>query len=174
MGKPIIIEDYNPNWIVKFEEEKRHLKAIMKDKAIAIEHVGSTSVKGLGAKEIIDIMVGVQHLKDVEEFIEPLKDVGYEHIISHAQFPNRRFFRKGLWRAGTHHLHAYKYGSKEWTSNLLFRDYLRTHPLVLQEYQQLKRDLAEKHHFDRVAYTEAKAPFITDIIRKAKNDKNHL
>ncbi|MBT2258438.1 hypothetical protein BTA37_28380 [Priestia megaterium] len=173
MGKPIIIEDYNPNWIVKFEEEKRHLKAIMKDKAIAIEHVGSTSVKGLGAKEIIDIMIGVQHLKDVEKFIEPLKDIGYEHI-SHAQFPNRRFFRKGLWRAGTHHLHVYKYGSKEWTSNLLFRDYLRTHPLALQEYQQLKRSLAEKHPFDRMAYTEAKAPFITDTIKKAENDKNNL
>ncbi|MCM3541833.1 GrpB family protein [Priestia megaterium] len=69
MGKPIIIEDYNPNWIVKFEEEKRHLRAIMKDKAIAIAHVGSTSVKGLGAKEIIDIMMGIQHLKDVEKFM---------------------------------------------------------------------------------------------------------
>lgn len=173
MDKPIIIKDYDANWVLKFEEEKNTLKAIMKEKAVAIEHIGSTSIKGLGAKEIIDIMVGVQHLKDVEEFIEPLKDIGYEHV-SHAQFPNRRFFRKGLWRAGTHHLHVYEYGSKEWSSNLLFRDYLRTHPLILQEYQQLKRDLAEKHHFDRAAYTEAKAPFIIDTIKKAENDKNNL
>ncbi|MGG2089102.1 GrpB family protein [Priestia aryabhattai] len=62
----------------------------------------------------------------------------------------------------------------KWSSNLLFRDYLRTHPLVLQEYQQLKRDLVEKHHFDRAAYTAAKEAFIIDAIKKAENDKNNL
>jgi GrpB-like predicted nucleotidyltransferase (UPF0157 family) len=66
MDKPIVIEDYMVNWIFKFEEERSILKAIMKDKAIAIKHIGSTSVKGLGAKEIIDIMVGVHYLEDVE------------------------------------------------------------------------------------------------------------
>jgi GrpB-like predicted nucleotidyltransferase (UPF0157 family) len=99
--------------------------------------------------------------------------VGYEHI-EHAEFPNRRFFRKELWQAGTHHLHIYKYGSKEWTSNLLFRDYLRTHPSILKEHHQLKKELAEKHHFDRTAYTEAKGPCKTAIINKAKNEKSFM
>lgn len=65
-------------------------------------------------------------------------------------------------------MHIYRYGSEEWDSNLLFRDYLRNHPDVRQQYGQLKKELANKHYFDRVTYTNAKAPFITNIIQKAK------
>jgi GrpB-like predicted nucleotidyltransferase (UPF0157 family) len=92
------------------------LKRVMDDKAIAIEHIGSTSIEGLGAKPILDIMVGVYDLKEVEEFIEQLEIFGYEFVF-HKEIPNRRFFRKGKWRAGTHHLHFYNYESEEWTNN---------------------------------------------------------
>lgn len=72
-----------------------------------------------------------------------------------------------MWRAGTHHLHVYKYEGEEWENNILFRDYLKNHPDVLQQYYQLKKELAEKHHSDRAVYTKAKSPFITKIIQKA-------
>ena len=142
----------------------------MGDKAIAIEHIGSTSVEGLGAKPILDIMVGVYHLKEVDEFIEPLEKVGYEYVF-HKEFPNRRFFRKGQWRAGTHHLHFYKYESEEFRNNILFRNFLRTHPDELKRYHQLKKELAERYHFDRVAYTKAKEPFIQNVIKKVKEER---
>ncbi|MGF9958653.1 GrpB family protein [Bacillus mycoides] len=171
MERPVVIEEYTPDWALQFKEEQRLLKGIMGDKAITIEHIGSTSVEGLGAKPILDIMIGVHNLKEVDEFIEPLKKIAYEYVF-HKEFPNRRFFRKGLWRAGTHHLHVYELGSEEWNSNILFRDYLKNHPDTLQQYYQLKQKLAEKHHHDRVAYTNEKAPFITDIIQKAKNEIN--
>ncbi|MDF1964060.1 GrpB family protein [Priestia megaterium] len=171
MDKQVVIEKYTSNWALSFKEEQKFLSGIMSNKAISIEHIGSTSVKGLGAKPILDIMVGVRNLEEVDDFIEPLSNIGYEHVF-HREFPNRRFFRKGLWRAGTHHLHIYKYESEEWNNNILFRDYLRKYTDIRDQYNQLKLKLAQKYTFDRVAYTEAKAPFITDVIQKAKYEIN--
>lgn len=166
MDKQVVIEEYTANWSLRFQEESIMLKNILGDQIIAIEHIGSTSVEGLGAKPILDMMIGVHDLQEVEGFIIPLGQAGYEHVF-HKEFQNRRFFRKGLWRAGTHHLHIYTYGSEEWKSNLLFRDYLRSHPTVRKQYENLKKELAETYKFDRVAYTNAKAPFITRIIEEA-------
>ena len=170
MDKPVVIEEYTSKWTLQFTEEQKIIKDIVGDAALAIEHIGSTSVEGLSAKPILDIMVGVRDLNEIDMFIEPLKAIGYEHVL-HEEFPNRRFFRKGLWRAGTHHLHIYQYGSEEWNHNLLFRDYIRNHPNVRQQYEQLKKELANTHRFDRVAYTNAKAPFIVDVIQKAKKER---
>ncbi|MGG4264263.1 GrpB family protein [Peribacillus simplex] len=172
MENAVVIKEYTSDSVQQFQEEQRILKEIMGVKAIAIEHIGSTSIEGLGAKPILDIMVGINHLKEVDEFIESLEKIGYEFVF-HKEFPNRRFFRKGQWRAGTHHLHIYKYESEEWRNNILFRNYLRTNPEQLIRYHQLKKELAEKYHKDRVTYTKAKEPFIQYIIKKAKevNDK---
>jgi GrpB-like predicted nucleotidyltransferase (UPF0157 family) len=170
MDKQIVIEKYISDWALSFNEEKKLLEDILSDIAISIEHIGSTSVRGLGAKPIIDIMIGVYNLKEVDDFIELLSNIGYEHVF-HKEFPNRRFFRKGLWRAGTHHLHIYKYESEEWNSNILFRNYLRKHPNVRNQYNQLKIELVQKYSCDRVGYTEAKAPFITGIIKKVKDNE---
>ncbi|MED5247580.1 GrpB family protein [Priestia sp. LL-8] len=169
MDKQIVIEKYTSDWAFSFNEEKKLLEDILSDIAISIEHIGSTSIEGLGAKPIIDIMIAVSDLKAVDDFIEPLSNIGYEHVF-HKEFPNRRFFRKGLWRAGTHHLHIYKYKSKEWNSNILFRDYLRNHLDIRNEYNQLKIELAQKYSCDRVGYTEAKAPFIIGVIQKATDE----
>ncbi|WP_260399063.1 GrpB family protein [Peribacillus simplex] len=89
-------------------------------------------------------MVGVNILEEVEKFIEPLKQIGYE-FVAHKEFPERRFFRRGKWRAGTHHLHIYKFESRHWNNNILFRNYLRTHSDVLKQYHQLKKDLAVEY-----------------------------
>lgn len=89
----------------------------------------------------------------------------------HKEFPERRFFRKGQWRAGTHHLHFYQFEGKHWNNQILFRNYLRNNLDVLKEYHQLKVDLAEKFRFDRVSYTENKAPFIQNVLQKAKNEE---
>lgn len=170
MDKEITIEDYNPNWSKQFEEEKVKLKEILADNVISIEHIGSTSVEGLGAKPILDIAIGVYDLEVVSKFIEPLKQIGYEFVY-HKEFPERRFFRKGQWRAGTHHLHFYQFEGEHWTNQILFRNYLRNNPDVLKEYHQLKVDLAKKFCFDRVSYTENKAPFIQNVLQKAKKEE---
>jgi len=90
MDKRVVIEKYTSDWALSFKEEEKLLKDIMSNKAISIEHIGSTSVKGLGAKPILDIMVGVCNLEEVVGFIEALNNIGYEHVF-HEEFPNRRF-----------------------------------------------------------------------------------
>ncbi|NBI28157.1 GrpB family protein [Chengkuizengella marina] len=172
MDKQIVIEEYNSDWSIQFEKEKEKLKQVLNNDLLPIEHIGSTSVKGLAAKPIIDIMIGVKSLSEVDIFIEPLKPLGYEYVF-HTEFPQRRFFRKGKWRAGTHHLHIYEYNSKFWINNILFRNYLRDFPDTKLQYNQLKKDLAVKYEYDRIGYTSAKAPFISNVINLAKKNYNN-
>jgi len=169
VGKEIIIEDYNSNWPKQFEKEKEKLQEILADKIIAIEHIGSTAVEGLGAKPILDIAIGVNDLNVVSEFVKLLEPIGYEFVY-HKNFPERRFFRKGQWGAGTHHLHFYPFEGEHWNNQLLFRNYLCTHPEVLIEYLQLKIELAKTFRFDRASYTENKADFIQEVLRQAKKE----
>ncbi|PDY46725.1 GrpB family protein [Bacillus pseudomycoides] len=169
MDNEIIIEPYNLNWHTEFVKEKEKFITLLKKDILVIEHIGSTSVEGLDAKPLIDMMIGVKDLKLVDHWIEPLQTIEYEYIF-HENFPQRRFFRKGQWRAGTHHLHVYTYGGQEWEDNLLFRDFMRNHEWARVEYKQLKQELAMKYPFDRVAYTNAKEPFIRRIIVLAKEN----
>ncbi|MDX8289485.1 GrpB family protein [Metabacillus indicus] len=169
MDKAIIIEDYSMNWARQFEQEKIKLTEILKDRIQSIEHIGSTAVEGLGAKPVIDIAAGVNNLETVSEFIEPLKQIHYE-FVHHKEFPQRRFFRKGQRRAGTHHLHFYEFEGEHWNNQLLFRDYLRKNPDEARKYHELKVYLAEKYRFDRVAYTENKAPFIQKTLLARRSE----
>ncbi|WJE55067.1 GrpB family protein [Bacillus cereus] len=167
MDKEIIIEPYNLNWHKEFLKEKENFISLLKKDISAIEHIGSTSVEGLVAKPLIDMMIGVKDLKVVDHWIVPLQTIGYEYVF-HKDFPQRRFFRKGKWRAGTHHLHVYTYGNQEWEHNLLFRDFMRNHEWARMEYKQLKQELAMKYPFDRVSYTNGKSPYIEKIISLAQ------
>ncbi|MGA9286946.1 MAG: GrpB family protein [Anaerobacillus sp.] len=170
MTKPIVnLSDYNPYWEKEFEIEKNNILEVLGDKAVGIEHIGSTSIKGLQAKPIIDLMVGVQHLEEVSHYISLLSQIDYEYVPK-AEFKDRKFFRKGSWGQGTSHLHICEIHGGEWTEKLLFRDYLRVYPEVAEEYASLKRELASKHQFDRPIYTKKKEPFIKSIIEKAEKE----
>jgi GrpB-like predicted nucleotidyltransferase (UPF0157 family) len=167
LAKEVVIEEHKPEWLQDFENEKTKIRQILQGKAANIEHIGSTSIVGLPSKPILDIAVGVNHLDEADSFIEPLKKLGYEYVPK-VEFPNRRFFRKGEWRKGTHHLHVYELTSDEWNDTLLFRNYLRCHPEKIVEYAQLKKHLASLYLEDRTTYTQLKAPFIQSVIELAK------
>ena len=93
----ITIAHYDPQWPILYEEEKARILGVIGDKVVAIEHIGSTAVPGLGAKPIIDITVAVRHLADAEKCIEPLQSVGYEYVPEYeVSIPERRYFRKAL------------------------------------------------------------------------------
>jgi len=166
----VIIVEYDPKWPVIYEQEKAKILGVIGSKVVAIEHVGSTAVSGLGAKPIIDIMVGVADLSDAKECIEPLRSIGYEYVPEYeASMPERRYFRKGPRVPNQHfHLHMVEYKSDFWTRHLLFRNYLRTHAKTAQQYYQLKKKLAGKHGADREGYTEAKTAFIQSVVTKAR------
>jgi len=135
---------------------------------VAVEHIGSPSVPGLAAKNIIDIMAGVESLDDAPRWIAPLTELGYHYMAElEAQFPERRYFNKGTVEVPTHHLHMVELTSEFWHRHLLFRDYLRSHPDAAGEYAELKRRLASQHD-DIDDYTLAQTDFITGIERTAR------
>jgi len=169
---PVEICEYDTTWPLKFEEQKGDLLNAIGDKVVAIEHIGSTAVPGLGAKPIIDIMVGLQHLSDAEDCIEPLKRIGYEYVPElEAEIPERRYFHKGPSNVPKkhYHLHMAEIRGEFWNVQILFRDYLRTHSDSAKKYFELKKDLAAKYRLNREAYTEAKTSFIKSTIAKARS-----
>lgn len=175
MGHPVIIADYNSQWPVRYEEEKGRILGVIGDKVVAIEHIGSTAVPGLGAKPVIDIMVAVRRLADTEACIEPLQSIGFEYRPpDEVGIPERRYFTKGIPGARTHHIHMVELTSTFWERHLLFRDFLRAHPEVAQEYYRLKKELADKYGEDREGYTEAKTSFIESVTDRARTDKKSI
>ncbi len=167
-ARPVVIVDYDARWPLLYEEEKRRILRVTYGLIVAIEHIGSTAVIGLGAKPIIDIMAGLNSLDDAEKCIAPLEGIGYEFVPKN-DLPERHFFRKGAWRAGTHHLHLVEQGSAFWEWHILFRDFLRASPDEAARYEKLKRELESKFGLRRDEYCEAKTPFIKEVIRKARN-----
>lgn len=163
----VTLEDYNPIWVKQFEYEKGKITNAIGNQILGIEHIGSTSIKGLKAKPIIDILVCVKDIQNVFSLIHPLDQIGFEYVPK-PEFKERRFFRKGSWGQGTCHLHICEYNNTEWHEKLLFRDYLRLHPEIAEQYEILKTELATKYKFDRPTYTKEKAPFIHTVLQKAK------
>jgi GrpB-like predicted nucleotidyltransferase (UPF0157 family) len=164
------VVEYNPDWLVEYEQEKMKISAALKDVNKGIEHIGSTSIVGLAAKPVIDIMVGVLDLAELKQIhVEELGRLGYEYV-EHSHFPERRFFRRGVRRAGTHHLHVYTHNGEHWKANLLFRNYIMSHPEAHKAYSELKKSLELQYQYDRAAYTKAKQPFIQELLRQAVMD----
>ena len=96
MPEPIIIVNYNSEWPRKYEKTAAKILGAIGDKGVAVEHIGSTAVPGLGAKPIIDIMVAVGLISDAHECILPLRSIGYEYT-PYPDFPQRLFFLMVLW-----------------------------------------------------------------------------
>lgn len=151
-----------------FAAEAAQLKRIFAGENVSIEHVGSTAVPGLGAKPIIDLMLGVEDLAQATDRIEALENFDYHYDpILEKDIPDRRYFRKPLLQPRTHHLHVVKTGGEFWVSQLKFRDYLRAHPGVAQQYYELKARVAEECNQSGADYTSAKAPFIRAVLEAA-------
>jgi len=172
LPRPVIIVSYDPRWPIFYEEEKRRILGAIGHKVLAIEHIGSTAVPGLGAKPIIDIMAGVHQFADAEECLPLLQPLGYDDVTN-TQLENPEWYYclgkgKGSQGEHTYHLHLVKFMSEHWEKHLLSRDFLRTHLEVAQQYYELKKKLAAKHGTNREAYTEAKTSFIESVINQAR------
>ena len=167
---PIDIADYDPNWPNLYEEKKKVILDVIGSKVKAIEHIGSTSVPGLGAKPIIDISAGVESMDVANECMILLKNqLG---IIDFCTCPedSEWFYRIGDRKRpedpNTAHLHLVLFPSDFWNVHLKFRDILRAHPDIAQEYYELKVESAEKYRTDIIAYGESKTSFIESVLEK--------
>ncbi len=167
--RKIIIVDYNPQWPVMYEEARARLLNVIGSYTEQIEHIGSTSVPGLGAKPVIDILIGVRALEDADAHcIEPVVGLGYEYIQRYeVEMPFRRYFRQDNAEGiRTHHIHLVEITHSFWARHIVFRDYLRTFPDTAAAYEKLKRELAPQFT-DGNEYANAKTDFIEATITKA-------
>ncbi|APV50034.1 hypothetical protein BWI17_10270 [Betaproteobacteria bacterium GR16-43] len=164
MGEPVVIEPYREAWPAAFEQERTRLAAAFAPVDVSIEHIGSTAVPGLGAKPIVDILVGAGSLPAIESRIPALQAMGYRYFPEHeAALPMRRYLdRDGF------HVHAVEQGSAFWNDHLAFRDALRADARLRDEYHLLKRRLAAKFGADRAGYTDAKAAYIRTLVDRDK------
>jgi GrpB-like predicted nucleotidyltransferase (UPF0157 family) len=160
---------YTGQWAALYREEERRLRARMGQHVIDIQHIGSTAVPGMIAKPIIDIGVAIPRFEGGFELVTPIEGLGYEYEGEHG-IPRRHYYDKGDPR--THHLHMLEHDSAEWRNHILFRDYLRAHAQVAQEYADLKRELAHRYRNDRTAYTDGKAEFIVRVLEAAERDSH--
>jgi GrpB-like predicted nucleotidyltransferase (UPF0157 family) len=157
------LREYDPTWAELFESERQLLAGIFGSRAVAIEHVGSTSVPGLSAKPIVDVLIGLRELSLSEEEIDAMRALGYEYLGEHG-LPGRLFFRK---EPRTHHVHVVENGGEHWERQLAFRDVLRSDAEERQRYDAFKRRLAAEGH-PRDVYTELKTPFIREVEARAR------
>lgn len=161
----VIVSPYSPEWPNRFRKVRDELLPAFAPLAVAVEHIGSTSVPGLAAKPVIDALLGADSLADVESKIEALDRIGYGYVPKYErELPMRRYFVKSSVGALRIHLHAVVRGSRIWQEHLAFRDALRSDSGLRSEYQSLKLALAERFADDKSAYTDAKGPFIQAVI----------
>lgn len=164
-GEPMEIVPYDPVWPATFAEWRDRLAAALGGAAVAIEHIGSTAVPGLAAKATIDILVEVSDVDDEERYVRQIGSLG---VPLRSRDRAHRYFRPVAPNPRAVHVHVAGVGSDWSDEHLLFRDYLRAHPDVVEEYGGLKRRLAEEYPTERVIYTDLKGGFIRETLEAAQ------
>jgi GrpB-like predicted nucleotidyltransferase (UPF0157 family) len=161
---------YDSAWPAAFEAEAIRLRTALGTLALRIDHHGSTSIPGLGAKPIIDIQVSVGALQPIAGYGERLQAIGYFHVPHPDDSFCPFFYRPPQW-PHSHHVHVVQGGGTEERRTLAFRDYLRDQAAAAREYEQLKRDLAKQlaatNRESREAYARAKSDFIERVVAMA-------
>jgi GrpB-like predicted nucleotidyltransferase (UPF0157 family) len=167
-----ILVDYDPSWEAEFIVERNRLVQALGNVAKGIEHYGSTSVPGMRAKPILDILVGVSPLSDWMECSVPLQKLGYDYAAN-AAVPDHHIFGRGRDSSErTHLVHIVEFLGREWLINIAFRDALRRDALVRSRYIDVKERAASASPTDRLKYNELKRAFITEMRnRLSKEDK---
>jgi len=177
VGERVDVVPYNPDWPRLFAEEKAHLLSCLPEGTLRrIEHFGSTSVPGLVAKPVVDILAEAASLKEIRRVVAPILEAqGYDYFWRPTHGDDGPpwyawFIKRDARGVRTHHIHMVENTPQfagHW-ARLRFRDYLRSHADAAAEYSALKLRLAGDYADNRVAYTRAKSEFITSVTEKAK------
>lgn len=163
--RDLVLVGYDPHWPETYAEHERRLYATL-GLAVQVEHTGSTSVPGLAAKPIIDILITVEDITAEEDYLDQLLDAGYELRVRE---PGHRMVRTP---ARDVHVHIHQVGDQEAQDLLLFRDHLRSQPEDRDLYERTKRALIDQDWPDMNAYAEAKTEVITEIKARARKSKH--
>jgi GrpB-like predicted nucleotidyltransferase (UPF0157 family) len=161
----IQLVDYDPAWPELFRREAERIRAVLGDRVVLLEHVGSTSVPGLAAKPIIDVLLIVVDSSDEPAWLPDLEVAGYVLVIREPAWYQHRCLKGPDTNVN---LHVYSPGCPEIERYLTFRDRLRGHPEERAHYQRLKRELAERDWTYVAQYADAKSEVVEEIIARAR------
>ncbi|MDN7243242.1 GrpB family protein [Planococcus sp. N028] len=164
----VTVTDYNPEWETQFELAAAEIRKVLGEECVAVYHIGSTSVQGLAAKPVIDLMPVVRDIQKIDRFNEEMAKIGFVAKGENG-LTGRRYFQKGG-DERTHHVHVYQEGNKEIARHLVFCNYLRENPRVAEEYGTLKKKLAKEHPYDIQKYIEGKEPLVIQIEKRAMGE----
>lgn len=169
--REIVVVDYDPCWPEKFQKHAEILSCALGSKALAIEHVGSTSVPGLAAKPIIDIIVFVEDPRDEAAYLPALVEAGYVLRVREPEWHQHRMFRSPELDV---HIHIFSQGCLEVTRQLAFRDRLRANVEDRLLYEAVKRKLAKEEWPDMNAYARAKTEVVEQITARALQELGNV
>lgn len=160
----IVIVDYDPEWPQRFDAEKAKIEAALGDRALALEHIGSTAVPGLAAKPIIDVCLVVADSADETSYVPHLERAGYELRVREPDWHEHRMLRTA---AHDVHVHVFTVGSSEIERHLVFRDWLRANDEDRSLYETTKRRLAAEDWPTMQHYADAKTDTVQAILARA-------
>jgi GrpB-like predicted nucleotidyltransferase (UPF0157 family) len=158
---------HNPDWSHQADEEAQRILADLTFPIIGIYHIGSTSVPGIKAKPILDLVMEVENLEDVIQAVPEFEAIGYQNRGEFG-IPGRQFFTMDTDGDRTHHLHVFQKGHPDIERHIVFRDFLRANPEAAREYEKLKEKLAKRFPKQSGDYTEAKSDFILSMDEVAR------
>ncbi len=165
---PIELAPYSPQWNSLFAARRSVLASVFLRGPFRIEHTGRTAVTGLGAKPVIDVLIGGHSLAEFEARIPAAAALEYQCVPEHeAVLPQRRFFAKPVIHPRQFHVHAGATDGAFFIEHLVFRDSLRTDSRLAAEYFALKLELAARFGDDREGYADAKSAFIQSVTQHA-------
>ena len=161
----VALEAWNSAYVDCAREVICVLRDILGEDAMDIQHIGSTSIRGIQSKPIIDLVVGVRDFAEMTVHNAALEEAG---IIYRGQdVPEQQLYVIGEGEYRTHHIHVVIHGSREWNNYVNFRDYLNQRPEIALRYSQLKEQLAQEYPDNRGAYTKGKEQLIDEILTQA-------
>ena len=164
----VYLEPHQEEWERAAEETIQTLKSILGSVSADIQHIGSTSIKTISAKPIIDIAIAVNDFDGILSMREELRQNGV--IYRFEESPRQLLFVMGDFEKDTrsHHIHVVLYGSDEWNNYINFRDYLNSNIEAAREYEAVKLRLSEQYPDDRIAYTDGKQEVIDRLLADAR------
>ena len=161
------ISEYDPNWINQFNVIKNFLITVFGNKAIQIEHVGSTSIPGMKAKPLIDILVIVEKIEDFIDEKNKMISAGYEWGENYIAPNTLIFFKLGSDGEKLENIHVCEKNTPKARQFLVMRNFFRNHPEKAKEYSALKENNSKMYPGDYPAYRAAKAPFLEKMEQEA-------
>jgi GrpB-like predicted nucleotidyltransferase (UPF0157 family) len=164
----ILLAEYNPAWPQLYAREAQRIRTALGDQVLLLEHVGSTSVPGLAAKPLIDILLVVAHSADETAYVPALEAAGY---VLHAREPNWYEHRMFKGPDTDINLHVLSQGCPEIARMVLFRDWVRTHASDRQWYERTKRELARRTWTYTQHYADAKTEVVEAILTRAQDQE---